>query len=238
MILRPALALLMLVLASSAWGAPPPPEPDAEDANAAKLLTDGVRVLTQEKKPAEAIPYFDRVIASYESRYSDRNIRYFSARFPTESLFYVLDAANNDKGATRVVSANWAYAHYTKGYALIELGRIADAKVALGRAVQLAPENSQILSEYGHVFEIEKAWPQALEIFRRAERAAKEFSPPDKHDAELARAWRGMGYSLIEMQRYDEAETLYRQCLDLNKDDRSALRELAYLRSLKAKAPR
>jgi hypothetical protein len=65
--------------------------------------------------------------------------KFYSARNPAETLFYTLDAANSNKGSATVVSGNWSYAYYLKAYALLDLGRVSEAKVQLQRAVTLSP---------------------------------------------------------------------------------------------------
>jgi Flp pilus assembly protein TadD len=232
-LLRIALSVLVLAVSSPARSQAPPPT--GEDAKASQQLVDGVR-LVQSKKSAEAIQIFDSVAAGYESKYKDKNTRFYSARSPAETLFYTLDAANANKGSATVVSGNWGYAYYLKGYALLDLGRVAEAKVQLQRAVTLSPQNSQFLSELGHVYQLEKDWQPALQIFQRAEGAAKEFSPANARNAELGRAWRGMGFAYVELNRLDEAEAMYRKCLELDKNDAAAMRELRYVQGVKAKA--
>jgi len=190
----------------------------------------------QSKKSTEAIQIFDSVAAGYENKYKDKNTTFYSARSPAETLSYTLDAANSNKGGATVVSGNWGYAYYLKTYALLDLGRVSEAKGQLQRAVTLSPQNSQFLSELGYVYLLEKNWQSALQIFQRAEAAAKEFSPSNVRDAELGRAWRGMGFVYVELNRLDDAEAMYRKCLELDKNDAAAMRELRYVQSVKAKA--
>jgi Flp pilus assembly protein TadD len=224
-----------LFLAFAAWGQSSPLLPLPDDAKAKQLIEQGAHLL-QAHKPAEALPYFDQVVALYQSRFKDANMRYYSARTPTEALFYMTDAALADgKRGALAASGNWGYAHYLKGYALLDLGRPDEAKAELLRATALSPQNAQFLGELGHVYEVEKNWPLAMQTFERAEKAAKEFSPDNARNAELARAWRGEGYALVELGRLDEAEALYRKCLGLDPQDETAKQELAYVLSQKAK---
>lgn len=220
----------------AALGQSPSPTPSPEDARAKQLLEQGTQLL-QARKPAEALPYFDQVVALYQSRFKDPNVRYYSARTPAEALFYMTNAAVSDgKHGAVAASGNWGYAYYLRGYGLLDLGRAADAKAELLRATALSPQNAQFLAELGHLYEVEKNWPLAMQTFQRAEKAAKEFSPDDVRNVELARAWRGEGYALVELGRLDEAESLYRKCLDLDPQDAKAKQELAYVLSQKAKA--
>lgn len=209
-----------------------------EDRTSAQMVSDGTRLI-QSGKPKEAIPYFDKVIARYEGRYNDDKTQFFCTRSPTESLLYLLEFSNRKKDGgkrtAKVVSSDWAYAYYLKAYALQEIGRLPEARPSLERALALSPRNSQFLSEQANMYQREKNWPLALQTFQLAEAAAKEVSPPKAKNMDLSRAWRGMGYALVELKRLDEAEKMYRQCLELDKNDSKASNELRYIQNLKAK---
>ena len=209
-----------------------------ENRKSSQILTDGTRLL-QSGKPNEAIEYFDKIIVSYEERFKDDKTQIFCARSPVESLLYLREFANaktgSAEGRAKVVSADWAYAFYFRAYALLEIGRLSEAKSSLERALALSPRNSQFLAELAYIYQGEKNWPLALQTFQLAEAAAKVVSPADVKNKDLSRAWRGMGYVLIEQNRLDEAEKMYRQCLELDKNDSKALKELQYIQSLKAK---
>ncbi|MHA7682610.1 tetratricopeptide repeat protein [Cupriavidus sp. PET2-C1] len=207
--------------------------PSALDAEAARLLLEGSR-LTKTGKLAEAIEDFDKVSAMYESAFRGSKARLFSARFQPEALLYLLEAANA-KTPARVVSGNWAYAYYMKGYVLVELGRLADAKVSLQQAIDLAPHNSQFISELAGVYQREKDWSLAMKTFQAAEMQAREFSPPELKNAELSRAWRGQGYVYVEQHQFDEAEALYHKCLELDASDTKAANELRFIQAQRVK---
>jgi len=206
-----------------------------QDKASARMLDEGTKLLMA-KKPQEAIEYFEKIVADYEKRFKNSNDRIFSARSQAETLLYLLETAAEKKGGAKavVVSANLAYAHFMKAYALIELGNLAESKLALERALALSPQNSQFLSELGHIYQRGKNWPLAMQTFQRAEKAA-EFSPPELKNDELSRAWRGIGYVYVELGQLDEAEKMYQQCLVLDKNDKRAMNELRYVQDQKAK---
>lgn len=207
-------------------------DPD-DEAKLTKMIQDGARLLVAGKLQ-EAIEYFDKVAISYEEKYRDSSTKVRCARWPTESFMYLAESAK-EKNNTTVLSANWAYAYYLKAYAFQELKRFPEAKVLLERAVSLSPRNAQLLNELGSIYLREKNWPAALQTYKLAESSAREFSPPNIKNAELAAAWRGIAYVLVEKNQLDDAEKLYRQCLELNKDDTKASSELRYVLGLKAK---
>lgn len=210
------------------------PAPDEKQMDAS--LVEGM-VKLRAGKAGEAIAgHFEPVIQEYETRYRDGETRVFSTANPVESLVYMLEAANAPtKKNAAVFSANWGLAYYLKGYALVELKRPVEAAAALDAAIGLAPRNSQFLAERGQLFLTEKRWAEAQKIFIAAEAAAREFSPPQARNAALGRALRGHAYTLIELEQLDEAEKLYTQCLQLNKDDRMAQGQLRYIVGLREK---
>ena len=206
-----SLLLAAAMFAFSALGQAPsasPPAADAapaavrnpEDAALEQHLIQGIGLITE---------HFDKVIAAYELRFKDDRRKFYTARWQIESLMYLVEAAASKEEPKRgavVVSSLWSDAWYIKGYALVELRRIGEAKSALESALALAPRNSQYLGELGNLYLGLRDWPQAFATFEKAEVAAREFSPPEVKNAELSRAWRGMGYVYIEQNRLDDAE--------------------------------
>jgi Flp pilus assembly protein TadD len=142
--------------------------------------------------------------------------------------------AANDRRSAIDVGPTWSHAQYLKGYALVELQRIPDARRALERAIELAPANAQFRSELGHTYQIDKSWTKALEAFTEAERATA-FSLDDEKVRHQTRALRGQGFALIEMGRLEEAEARYRRCLALDADDQVAQMELRLIERLRAR---
>jgi tetratricopeptide (TPR) repeat protein len=218
----------------AAAGTPPQAAANPEDAALGQQLMAGANLL-QLRQPDRAIAeHFDKIIAAYELRYKDQKAKPYTGRSQVESLLYLLQAANSKeepKQGAIIVPQVWSDAWYLKAYALIELKRPAEARSALEAALALAPRNSQYLGELGTVYLGQRNWPQALKIFEQAEAAAKEFSPPEVKNKELSRAWRGIAYVYVEQGRWDDAEKVYLQCLELDKNDRRAQNELNYVRT-------
>jgi tetratricopeptide (TPR) repeat protein len=204
-----------------------------EEAEQIKLLQEGGTLL-KARKPQEAIAHFDQVISFYEAKYAGSVEQIFCARGISETLFYLTKHANqNPKKNARVVRL-WCDAQFLKGYTLVELGRISDARAALEAAVALSPANSQYLVELGNVYLREKNWPKALETFQTAEEAAQLADAPLRQTY-VALAHRGIGYVLIEQGRLDEAEAKYKQSLELDPTSKLARDQLEYIRQLRAK---
>ncbi|MEO8020413.1 tetratricopeptide repeat protein [Polaromonas sp.] len=244
-----SLLLFAAALALSAYGQAAPASPPAADAAQAAVrnpedlaleqqLRQGIGLL-QSGRPAQAITdHFDKVIAAFELRFKDDTRKFYTGRWQIDTLMYLVEAAASKEEPKRgavVVPSLWSDAWYLKGYALVELRRISEAKSALESALALSPRNSQYLGELGNLYLGLRDWPSAFATFEKAAAAAGEFSPPEVKNAELSRAWRGMGYVYIEQNRLDEAEKMYLQCLGLDKNDQRARGQLSYIADVRSK---
>jgi tetratricopeptide (TPR) repeat protein len=201
-----------------------------QSANSKRI--DEAMALMKAGKGAEAIGIFDAVISDEESHHQDSSQQYFSARSLTEAVIYSTLAAAQKRNSM-ILDDSWAYAHFLKGFALIDLGRADEAKPHLDKAIALAPMNAQFLAERGEWHKTRKDWPNAYADFESASTAA-EFSPDASKMAEKGRALRGMAFARIEQGQLKEAEKLLKQALKLNPNDDGARSELEYIKSLKS----
>ena len=206
-------------------------EPD-KDPQMLKLLQEA-RALIDSKKPEPAMEKCNKVIASFEAAYGHRKEKIYCARSSTESLGYLLKGAADQKN-TIALSSLWADAYFMKGYALQDLGRIAEAKTQFNLALKLSPFSPQYLCELGEIYELEKNWPKAMQCFKEAE-DSNGLAPDESRALELGQTRRGMGYVLVELGKLDEAEKKYQQCLKADPNDTRAARELEYVRQLRSK---
>lgn len=184
-------------------------------------------------KPAEAVALLDTVIAGQERERSGENRQVYCARSAAEGLVYS-GAAAQAKRAAVVLPQESCYSIFLKGYALIDLNRRDEAKVWLERAVAMAPSNAHFLGELGEWYKIRKDWATARALFQRAVDASA-LSPENRQVFDKVRGMRGLGYILIEEGRLDEAEKIYRQCLQLDPTDERARRQLDYIAGQRAK---
>jgi Flp pilus assembly protein TadD len=190
--------------------------------------------LIRDKKPAEAIVKLDRVIATEASRHEDERRQIYCAHSPAETLMYTGMAAQAGKGAV-VLDPTWCMAIFLKGFALIDLNRPDEAKPLFDRAVEMAPMNSQFLSELAEWHKVRREWGTAFTLFERSS-AASELSNEENRIAHKGRALRGMGFVLIEQGKLDEAERLFHQALELDPNDASAKNELQYIEEQRLRA--
>lgn len=207
---------------------------DAADAPYLEMLHKG-RAAVEAGSPRKAIDqYFDPVIAHYDALYRNGGKRVFGARSMQESFVYAALAAADNQSAS-VVSSGWGDAYFFKAYALVDLGDLDGAQQALQAALAISPQNASYLEELGHIYQTRNDWEKAMTTFRQAEDAAA-FSPENRQTEELTRAWRGVGFALIEQGKLAEAEEYYRRCLQKNRDDAMAKNELRYIEQLRQKA--
>jgi tetratricopeptide (TPR) repeat protein len=230
------LALISALAAAPtlAAGKPRPTETEKAVAEQRSVFAEGLGKIGAHQ-PAAAIERFDRVIAWYEAHYADEKRQIYCARTPTETLIYMTLAASQKKDAIAIEST-WSDAIFFKAFALIDLGRRDEAKPLIERAIAMAPHNSQYLAELAEYKKGDRDWQGAYDLFEQAAGAAELVDQPARQ-VPLSRAWRGMGFVLIEMGRLDEAEAMFRKCLERDPNDRGARSELDYIRQQRARMP-
>jgi tetratricopeptide (TPR) repeat protein len=197
-----------------------------------KALFSAQRDITHHQ-PEAAIATLDPVIDRHAASYKGSKHDVYCSRSMNETLYYMLLAKSQGRDAVAVDPA-WSEAYYYKAYALIELGRIQEARAMLEKARALSPRNSQYLSELAHTWHADREWQKALDLFAEAEKAAA-ISPPEVKNQEMSRALRGQGFSLIELGRLDEAEAKFNAALAIDRHDVRAKNELAYIEQLRQK---
>lgn len=229
----------LLLAASAAWPQARPAAANDLDVAQSRNLVAGAGLL-KAGRPQQALPELDKVIAAYEASYRGAKTFVFSSRSAPETLAYTMKVANNQAqapGSAGVYSSNWANAYHLKAYALLDLGRPNEALAAETAAVELAPLNAMYLTELGQVQLVLHDMDGAMQSFTRAEQAAREFSPPEVRNQELTRALRSQAYVLVERRQLDEAEKLYRQCLEVDPRDPRAAGELQYIARVRQQQP-
>lgn len=180
-----------------------------------------------------AVAELDKALTICDERWASTEQKVYAARDLKESMYYLVSAEQENSDAV-VVNSDCSDAYFLKGYATLELGDYENAERFVRQAVELSPANANYLAELGHIHHVKRDWENALEIFETAEWAAETFSPDEVKARELSRAKRGVGYSLIELGRIDEAEKKFQECLLLDREDAGAKSELEYIKKIRA----
>ena len=186
--------------------------------------------------------YINPIVEYFEKEYKVKYTHMYSPRTQQESMLYTFEGLSiSEVKSSEVKQKNiyripfiFAEAYYLKGSLHISLGKLDLGKMALEHAVELAPHNSLFLSELGYTYQAEGKFLEAIGIYEKAMDSAN-FSPDTEKDKEKRRAIRGIGYSLIELNRLDEAEEKYQQALEIDPKDAKALNELKYIKGLRNK---
>lgn len=224
---RTAVFALLVLLAGSAFAETTPAQREDERG---RTLQQAIQLALDQHQPAAAVALLEPLIGQYHQHYSALAQRPYCPRTDDEGDQYVADGLRQARADTVMLTdqPTWAYALYYKGYALIDLGRIDEARAALEQALWLAPRNAQFLSELAITYQREGNWERMLALSSQAVDAAS-FSPPQLRDDELGRALRSKGYALFELAQLDAAAQAYRQALQINPGDQDARDELTYI---------
>lgn len=173
------------------------------------------------------------MLAQQQQQYRGEKRQIFAARTMGETIAYLGDGATNNKDIV-VITNNWASAYYFKAFALIELGRVEEAKNALNQALKLSPQNNVYLAEQASYYQREKNWSESNKIYKLAE-DTNALAPENTKDVELASIWRNMGFNFIELNQLDEAKEIFLKALKINPNDQRSKQELQYIEELKSK---
>lgn len=234
MSLLSSIAALVLAIQAAPAPAPPVAKPPSLDERMTPQLQAAARSVRLHQ-PQAALDILTPVLATYEADHAKETRRLYCGMSLQETLLYLTLAAK-DKVAAVALPPGYCTALYLKGYALVDLGRVAEAKAIYERLMALAPMYAQYQTEYGQLIRLEKDWPQMLAICTRASEAAR-IADPAIRPMQQGAALRCQGYALTELHRYDEAEKRYRDALALKPDDALSQRELRYIAEQRAKAP-
>jgi tetratricopeptide (TPR) repeat protein len=230
-------------LALGMQAVPVPSPPSSSPAPAAKTPSLDDRMTPQLQTAAKAVKSgqpqlaldtLTPVIAAYDADLAGETRRIYCGMSLQETMLY-LGLAAKDKVPAVALPPGYCTALYLKGYALVDLGRVAEAKAIYQRLMTLAPMYAQYQTEYGQLIRLEKDWPQMLAVCTPAAEAARIADPQIKPFQEGA-ALRCQGYALIELKQWDEAEKRYRQALAVNPADAKAQNELRYIAEQRGKA--
>jgi len=227
--------LILLGLLAAQSASPSPTQPVSPAAAQAKDdRVDRAAELMRDGKQTAAIAILDTKIAEFEKAHpANSETMVFSASNLSQTIYYSgLSAALKKSGV--VLDADWGFAYFLKGFALIDLNRSDDAFPYLDKAVALSPGDAQFLAERGEWYKTHKQWDKAFADFKAAADASA-FSDESEKAKHKARGLRGMAYVLVEKHDLDGAEKLYKQSLEVEPGNAGAMSELEYIKSIRRK---
>ena len=222
---------LALAVTQATPPAPTPSPPIGIEAQNEPRLATAAQLL-KDHQPQPALDILTIVLTAYDADHAGEKRRLYCGMSMPETLLY-LSMAAKDKTNAVALGPGYCTALYMKGYALIDLGQLAEARATYQQVIALAPMHAQYLTEYGQLSRLDKDWPTMLSTCERSAGMA-ELSGGDAMLAKGA-ALRCQGYALVEEHKLDEAEARYREALRLNPNDAKSQGELKYIAGQRAK---
>lgn len=228
-----------LTAAASLWALPALAAPEVDPDTLA--LQQGFDALSA-KDFDGAVAKAQEIITRFE-RERKPDAAYVCASGGPDTLAQMFGAAaavdeGKAKSATTVaLSSNICDAYFLKGFALVDLGRHADALSPFETAIAMDPDNTHYLNELGEWYKTGRQWEKSLELFTRASEThdlSLDFLD-DKTEAKrvrndrLCRSYRGISFSQSELHRWDEARAALEKCLAIYPNDPGSLNELTYI---------
>ena len=130
-------------------------------------------------------------------------------------------------------SIAWVEGSYSKAWYLLAViaskqMRFEDALFSIDCGLELERDHPELWNERGYVLGQLKQHEESLECYLHAA-SVREWAPK----SQVARALRGQGVQLIDLDRLDEAENALRRSLKLEPESEVALKELEYIGDLR-----
>lgn len=200
--------------------------PSADDIARRESVGRAVAALRAGRHDA-AVAAIDPVIAGYEKRHAGEKRMIFCATTVAQTILYMTLGAAAKRDAV-ALEPGWCDALFLKGFILADAKRYGEAQPWIERAVAMAPNHAHYLNELGYVLQQQRQWQPSLDAYQRAVTAA-DLSDERDGAAEKGRAWRGMGFALIEQGKWDEAKAVFENCLKLDPADAKARGEIKYI---------
>jgi tetratricopeptide (TPR) repeat protein len=120
------------------------------------------------------------------------------------------------------IAPSYSRALYLLGFIAIERGDLLNATMFLDASLSFE-QHPDAMTERAVLAQQAKTLDLALDLYTQVSTASRSS------DLQRARAWRGRGSVLIDMNRLYDAEAAYRTSLELQPDHRLALAQLDYI---------
>lgn len=233
--MKPSTALFALIIFCSCAHAEnetlsvaTPVEIHAEDAKGANLReqVNALFRLVQAKRFSEADLMAKRLRSEFESTFDPKLKQH---TFQSQSEYEEFKADNPQ----RFEWIDWGYKECLQMQAFLKSERkdFAGALAQLTELESIAPASAGTLIEKGYIQNGLKKFDEALTTYQVAVALSLKYKSQGPFRAP---ALRGLGFSLIELHRLDEAEQAFKASLDIDPGNQLARNELAYISDLRA----
>lgn len=141
------------------------------------------------------------------------------AAWTPEDLVPYLDGKES---AVTWVAPSYSRAYFLLAFIAVERGDLATATMLLDASLALE-QHPDAMTERALLAQQARTLDLALDLYTRVSTSDRSS------ELQRARAWRGRGSVLIDMNRLDDAEAAYRTSLELQPDHHLALAQLDYI---------
>lgn len=189
--------------------------------------------LLQQEKYAEAGKILDGVLTRFAKLMNDKQAKYVSFRSDEDYKEYVdaAQAGQGGKAKIKRVHDSFTQALQLKAFIASSLQKWDEAIEYLDKKIAYAPYEAQPYLEKGYVLNASGRPADGLASYKKAYELANAHSAAKQ---EKAAALRGIGSTLIELGRLDEAEDAYNKSLEIEPGNHIALGELEYIKKMRA----
>ena len=208
---------------------------DAGIGNELRGKFSAVRALITKKDYALADSLLDALIKEFEALMVDtKNNRYVCIRYDSDYEQFLKEEAadlpGKDHRPINRVHASFSRALQLKGWIAVDQKEWVKAIDCFEKEMVYTPCESDQYVERGFALNQSGTPQKGFESYQRAYDLA-EAHGDNAYDK--ARALRGMGYSLIDLKKLDEATALFENSLTLEPGNQIALNEIDYIKMLK-----
>jgi tetratricopeptide (TPR) repeat protein len=146
-----------------------------------------------------------------------------------EFLAYTDHKAQHLTKSIMWVSESYSKAWYQLAITHSKQGHFEEALFSIDCGLRLESDHPEFWNEKAYLFGRLKRHQESLDCYRRAA-SARDWAPSQQ----VARALRGQGVQLVDLNRLDEAEAALRSSLELEPDSEVARNELGYIEGLRS----
>ena len=189
-----------------------------------EALLEEVQFLMYKGEFTQALEIVEKMVKEAEelNMYADDKVNeYHDFWEPMEEILYNY-IYKPEKEIRPAPTSQYARMYLLYGTILVEFGRYDEAREILAKARKWNPTNSSIAFEYIETFKIQGRLQEAFDL--TIESFKYMFKPLD-----LARAYRNLGYILIEMESYKEAYACYLLSMSYEPNQAKTAQEILYI---------
>jgi Flp pilus assembly protein TadD len=139
-------------------------------------------------------------------------------------------------------SIEWTAFSYTRVWYLLAFIAIedkqgAEAERAIDQALALEPDRALLLNEKATILQQSQAKLAEGLAYNHKAIDSQRCTSAAARKANLSRAWRSLGVTLIDLGKFDEADTALGESLKVDPGNRMTMNELVYLEKMRGNKP-